>query len=193
MGKKSEKIVNSTIKLFIENGVKKTTMDEIAGRANVSKVTIYKYFGDKDSFYLEISKKIFTHYANALDSIDNSDNRLDEKLFVCMDILMDFTNSGKYDLCYELSMYNDNIEKEYILYQKKYRETLNNLIDQGKGIGIIRKDVDTDKVYYYIDMGIAYYQNNLEYRKKMQHDIKFQKEFMEFFIKNIFIDIQGLI
>jgi AcrR family transcriptional regulator len=52
MNIKAEKILNTTIKLFIHEGVKKTTMDEIAEKANVSKVTIYKYFIDKDTLYL---------------------------------------------------------------------------------------------------------------------------------------------
>ena len=37
MNKKAKKILNSTIRLFIRDGVKKITMDDIAENSNASK------------------------------------------------------------------------------------------------------------------------------------------------------------
>ena len=51
MNKKENKILNTTINLFIRDGIKKVTMDDIAEYAKSSKVTVYKYFVDKDTLY----------------------------------------------------------------------------------------------------------------------------------------------
>ena len=59
MNKKADKILDTTIRLFIRDGIRKITMDDIAENSHVSKVTIYKYFVDKDSLYFEVSKHIF--------------------------------------------------------------------------------------------------------------------------------------
>lgn len=193
MNNKSEKILDATIKLFIKNGVKKTTMDEIAEYANVSKVTIYKYFGDKNSLYLSVGSSILDHYIKALNSIVSNENELNQRILSYIDILADFTNSGKLSLCFELSKYNDRIEIEYAAYLKNYKNVLVRLIKEGKKENKIREDIDNNSIFYYIDMSVSYYQQNLEYRKKMQKNIKFQKEFMKFYVSNIFIDTVGIL
>ena len=49
--KKIESILQNAEKLFIKYGFNKVTMDSIAYEANVSKVTLYKYFPDKHHLY----------------------------------------------------------------------------------------------------------------------------------------------
>ncbi len=47
-----EKIIEAGIEEFAENGLEKTAMSGIAKRAGVSVGVIYKYYEDKDSFFL---------------------------------------------------------------------------------------------------------------------------------------------
>jgi AcrR family transcriptional regulator len=42
-----EKIVHAALALFFEQGIKKTSVAEVAHRAGVTRVTVYRYFADK--------------------------------------------------------------------------------------------------------------------------------------------------
>jgi AcrR family transcriptional regulator len=188
MNKRANRILNTTINLFLRDGIKKITMDDIAENSKVSKVTIYKYFVDKDTLYFEISKHIFSNYIEQLKSTISSDDVLIKKLYAFLDIISDFTNSGKFALCKELAKYNNTIETEYAMYLKTYKRSMLTLIDEGIENGLIKKNLDRDKIFFYIDMGVVYYQQSSEYRNKMLGDMDFQRQFMLFYINNIFTD-----
>lgn len=186
MNKKADKILNTTVRLFIRDGIKKITMDDIAENSNVSKVTIYKYFVDKDSLYLEVGRHIFSNYTEQLKSAIASGEALIKKLYDFLDIISDFTNSGKFELCRELAKYNNAIEAEYDLYLQTYRRAMLALIDEGIKNGLIKSKLDRDMIFHYIDMGVVYYQQSPEYRNKILGNSDFQKQFMLFYISNIF-------
>ena len=188
MNKKADKILSTTIKLFIRDGVRKITMDDIAENSNSSKVTIYKYFVDKDSLYFEVGKHIFSSYTKQLESTVACDEPLIKKFYVFLDIISDFTNSGKFELCRELIKYNSAVENEYDLYLQTYRRALLTLIDEGIKNGLIKETLDRDMVFHYIDMGVVYYQQSPSYRSKMLSDSDFKDKFMRFYVDGIFID-----
>lgn len=48
-----EQVLEAAIALFAERGLEATSMDAIAGRAGVSKATIYNHWADKDALCLE--------------------------------------------------------------------------------------------------------------------------------------------
>jgi TetR/AcrR family transcriptional regulator, mexJK operon transcriptional repressor len=52
--RKSRAIVEAATTVFLRNGYRGASMDEIAARAGVSKQTIYKRFPDKESLFAEI-------------------------------------------------------------------------------------------------------------------------------------------
>ncbi|QMS85512.1 TetR/AcrR family transcriptional regulator [Candidatus Xianfuyuplasma coldseepsis] len=52
--RKINSIIEQASRLFVRNGYHKVTMESIAQYANVSKVTLYKYFNDKQMLYEHI-------------------------------------------------------------------------------------------------------------------------------------------
>lgn len=46
---KREKILDAALSLFIEFGLRRNTMEDVANRAGVGRATVYRRFGDKDS------------------------------------------------------------------------------------------------------------------------------------------------
>jgi AcrR family transcriptional regulator len=48
-----EKIIFSALTLFSERGIKKTSLEEVAYQAGVSRVTVYRYFANKRDLVLE--------------------------------------------------------------------------------------------------------------------------------------------
>ncbi|MES0329513.1 MAG: TetR/AcrR family transcriptional regulator, partial [Dehalococcoidales bacterium] len=43
----SERIVLAALGLFLLQGISKTTIGEVSGQAGVTRVTVYRHFGDK--------------------------------------------------------------------------------------------------------------------------------------------------
>jgi TetR/AcrR family transcriptional regulator, mexJK operon transcriptional repressor len=52
--RKRRAILDAATTLFLSKGYLETSMDEIAGRARVSKQTVYKHFADKERLFSEI-------------------------------------------------------------------------------------------------------------------------------------------
>ncbi len=190
--KKSERIFEAAVKLFLTHGIKKTTMDEIAQSANVSKVTIYKYYGDKDAFYGAVGQTILEAWFSRLKAEAESDKELTDRMTRFVGVMTSFVDSGHLGLCIDLAKMNSEIEDDYGQYQHAYRELILRLIEEGKQHHIICEEVDNEILYYYIDMGISYYQHNLEYREKMSHR-DFQVNFMTFIWSNLFSDYSKFI
>jgi TetR/AcrR family transcriptional regulator, mexJK operon transcriptional repressor len=51
---KRERVVSSAAKLFLDDGYGATGMDAIAKEADVSKATVYSYYGDKASLFADV-------------------------------------------------------------------------------------------------------------------------------------------
>ena len=49
--RKRRAIVEAATTLFLENGYRGTSMDQIAAVARVSKQTVYKHFSDKEALF----------------------------------------------------------------------------------------------------------------------------------------------
>lgn len=186
MNSKYSKILNTTIKLFINNGIKKTTMDEIAESANVSKVTIYKYFGDKDSLYHIVGKSILDEYSDRMKEQLNQDNDISIKLANIMDSLSELIITNKLTLCKELSKLNNKLDINYTKFNTSYKDVVMQLISDGKNQGIIKQNIADEYIFHYIDMGLTYFETNTKYRDKITNDENFKSEFMEFLLSNIF-------
>lgn len=44
-----DRILQAAIALFVEQGIRKVSMDDVAARSGVSRVTLYRYFGDREA------------------------------------------------------------------------------------------------------------------------------------------------
>lgn len=186
--KKRKKILESAICLFLNNGIKKVTMDEIAAHSNVSKVTIYKYFGDRECFYEHICETIFDRFYDEIERQHNTEKFLTQRMISCTYVLIDFITSGNLSLCLELSKLTEYARKKHEVFNIKIKKIIVSQIKEGKELNLVRRDISDAVIYHYIDMGLNYFQNNLEYRKKIMTDLTFSKEFMTFIWSNIFIN-----
>lgn len=75
-----ERIKETALQLFLTRGVDQVSMDEIAEAANVSKVTIYKYFHSKEVLHKEVVNLYADQVIAATEAIVNSDLDFMEKL-----------------------------------------------------------------------------------------------------------------
>jgi AcrR family transcriptional regulator len=60
-------ILASAQKLFLQNGLEKTSMVEIARAAGITKVTLYRYFADREPIANEIAEQMLNKIAESAD------------------------------------------------------------------------------------------------------------------------------
>ena len=78
--KKVDSILLNASRLFVQHGYHKVTMESIAQYANVSKVTLYKYFNDKQVLYEHILKEIYLSEYNEIVEVIKSNMPYEEKI-----------------------------------------------------------------------------------------------------------------
>jgi AcrR family transcriptional regulator len=62
-----DKLVEAAEALFARNGVRGTTMEQIAEAAGVSKVTVYGYFPDKDAVFAAVGEAVSERILRAVE------------------------------------------------------------------------------------------------------------------------------
>ncbi|MDD5016725.1 MAG: TetR/AcrR family transcriptional regulator [Eubacteriales bacterium] len=186
---KQKSIIEAAIELFLKYSAKKTTVDDIAKKACVSKVTVYKYFSDKNNLYGSVCSHIVTHYYNKLEQQIASDMPLIEKMAVFVSVLTGFIKTGQKSLCIQLGEQNSEAEKEYTLFNNKEKDLMIQLIKQGKEEELIYVDIDDESIYHYINMGLCYFEHDTDYRERILHDTDFRQAFMSLIWRHVFTDI----
>jgi AcrR family transcriptional regulator len=75
-----ERIKQTALELFVRCGADQVSMDEIASRADVSKVTIYKYFHSKEALFKAVIDLYVDETLAATEKLLESDQDFFEKL-----------------------------------------------------------------------------------------------------------------
>jgi AcrR family transcriptional regulator len=57
-------ILDAAEQLFLQNGLEKTTMSELANQAEITRVTLYRYFANRDAIALEIQVRMMNKIAS---------------------------------------------------------------------------------------------------------------------------------
>ena len=61
-------IIDSAHEVFLEYGYKKTTMDDVAARLNITRSALYYYYRNKDDLFLAIMENAFRDYKEKIDN-----------------------------------------------------------------------------------------------------------------------------
>lgn len=185
---KRRKILNNAVKLFIENDIKKVTMDDIAGRSNVSKMTVYKYFTDKENLYLHVGRSLIENCMKDMQAQYELNEDAAGRLTGCIEVFIDFICRDYLSICLKLAPLNENICEEIKTFNAYVREIILKLILEGQEKNLVRRDVGEECLYHYVNMALSYFQHDLEYRKKATEEPLFKNDFMVFLWSNIFLD-----
>jgi AcrR family transcriptional regulator len=146
-----EHIQNIALDLFISRSIDQVNMDEIAARAKVSKVTIYKYFHSKE----ELHKKVFTRYfkeiLDATEKLLDSDMDFMEKFKITLGakaIFPKVVDSLSFFEVFENVHPIDPMDPESSP-KNKIRELMYRFYEQGKREGYIDHSLPFDLLYLY--------------------------------------------
>lgn len=148
---KKESIINSARELFIKRGITDVSISEIAAKANVSQVSIYNYFGDKNSLAKEVLISYIDSLVNEYDEILESNIPFEEKLKIII--------TKKYDAVTNLSKtsfssyaWQDKTLKD--IYSEaanlKIRAIFMKFIQKGKSEGYISKAIPDEAILSFL-------------------------------------------
>jgi AcrR family transcriptional regulator len=145
-----ESIINAAKELFYEKGFQVTTMEDIAAAAELSKGTLYLYFGSKDELYVTIILEGFQIIDERLKEIESRDMDLVDKGKAMFMTFIDFCMENRE--YFRITQYflgeqaRRNLPEELVTRVSMdtigLLEHVARLVQQGKKTGLLRKDID---------------------------------------------------
>ena len=98
---KKQSLLTAARELFIENGVAKTSIDQIASRAQVAKGTFYLYFRDKEDLLQALIYRISCHVLDEAYRVMDSRRTEDftENVILFADAIIEYFKHNRLQLC----------------------------------------------------------------------------------------------
>lgn len=158
---KKEAIINAAGALFTSRGITDVAISEIAAKANVSQVSIYNYFGDKNALAREVLIKYLDHIIEGYDEILQKEIPFSEKLKIIMEKKIEAVNAYGESFFNKFAWDDKN-------FQQIYKEAINNkaisiytkFIEQGKKEGVIVKDIPDDVILHFLLSCVSFMQQS---------------------------------
>lgn len=167
--KKKESIMKAAFELFISYGFQKVSVAEIAKKANVSQVTIYNYFGDKDSLFKSVFYNYMDEKIGEAEALVDSDIPFPEKL---RRLLLEKTEeAARTEKAFISADFQDPALLELIEHFGKTRSfpMFIKLLEEGKKEGYIDKNISAGAVIMYFNTFKALLDNPEFFKEENRH------------------------
>jgi AcrR family transcriptional regulator len=157
-----EKIMKTTFEMLKTWDLNKIRIADIAKTAEVSQVTIYNYFGSKESLMREVFKNYINNSFNEFLEYMNGEHTFKEKIEWIILQERESTNTITPNMIDQLLINDQEIaqflDKEY---NEKIIPVLLQFIEDGKKNGEISSNISTQGLMMYINVSMKYYQEFL--------------------------------
>jgi AcrR family transcriptional regulator len=141
-----ERILQNTLELFKIQGVDQVSMDEIAAKAAVSKVTIYKYFHSKEALQREVIKRYIDEIMAATEKALDSQMDIIEKLKIIM-----LTEANAPQLADSQAL-SEILETDDQSLKNQIRGLMHKIYEQGKREGYIAENLSFELLDMYAEI-----------------------------------------
>lgn len=163
---KKRNILRAALDLFMEYGVQKVSIAEIANKANVSQVTIYNYFESKHNLINQAIIYYIDQEWMGYERLLHSDKPFPEKI---KQIIFNKKETARqiHDDFYQYFMQEYSEGNNYMerLYEEKALPRFIELFNEGKKEGFIDPDLSNEAIVFYIEMMKEYMQREDVYPK----------------------------
>ena len=150
---KHRQIIQTGQRLFFKFGIKRVTVEEICKEANVSKMTFYKHFKNKNELVKEITKLIMEVNLNKYrEFMSRTDISFEEKIRQTIEMKMEGTSDISDAYFDDYMIHSDPELATFIQTEsaKVYKEVLNDYMDAQKR-GEIRQDIKPEFIQYFMN------------------------------------------
>ncbi|MGD7044393.1 TetR/AcrR family transcriptional regulator [Jeotgalibacillus proteolyticus] len=163
---KKQNILEAALRLFMDFGIQKVSIAEIAKTAKVSQVTIYNYFDNKH----KLIHDVFIYYVDQsfekFEMIIKSEAPFHEKIqqiiFNKQAVASQLNEEFYQHLMQEYSKEGNYIER---IYNEKAVPYFSKLFQEGKEQGYIDQDLSNEAIMFYVQMLKDYVQREDVYAK----------------------------
>jgi AcrR family transcriptional regulator len=147
MDEKIDRILSESLRLFMKNGIRSISMDDIAKELGMSKKTIYLYVANKTELVEMVLDFMREKESNiCFDGDIKNMNAIDILLAVSRNVSRHMKDLNPIN-AYELQKYYPSIYREFIIKKRDHvYTTLKQNFEQGIAEGIYRNDLDIDLV-----------------------------------------------
>ena len=153
--------LSKAAQLFIENGAKTVTMDDIARAFGISKKTLYQKYKNKEELLEEVLTYTLEEVIDRLQYLDDSIENAIERMF-CRDEEIDKVSHANNNIliCQLLKYYPAIFHKHMLNFSSKFSEVLVHNIEKGRQQGLYREDVNAEiyaKIFFQLVMSYDSY------------------------------------
>lgn len=142
-----EKILHSSLLMFMKFGIRSVSMDDLSAQLGISKKTLYQYFSDKNSLVLEATRTYFDNErCIGLEIVNKNPNPIDQLLLLYNHILKQVAGFNP-NLIYDLLKYHIAAWDELKGYRDHFiRENTFQNLQNGITQGYYRQDIHIEIV-----------------------------------------------
>ena len=146
-------IIQTAKDLFLEQGVQKVQMQDVADAAGIGIATLFRYFPKKEYVVIAATNVITDEMATDIAKIGEQTMPAYEKIEKILDYYMDGTKDPQlrlakffesFDLYEKIAEESPEQSAEYFFTRSKVAGALLTLAEQGKQDGSLRQDVDLE-------------------------------------------------
>jgi len=169
--------------LFIENGAKSVTMDEIAKEFGISKKTLYQKYKNKEELLEEVLQYKLQELIERFQYLDDNIENAIERMFCRDEVIDNVSHSNNNILIRQLLKYYPAIFHKHMLnFSSKFSEVLVHNIEKGRKQGLYRADFDPEfyaKIFFQLVMS---YDSSPYFNVEMFSREYFMQEAMMFYL-----------
>ncbi|MFB9844692.1 TetR/AcrR family transcriptional regulator [Mucilaginibacter ginsenosidivorans] len=138
-----ERIIEGSLELFLQAGIKSVTMDDIAKHLGMSKKTIYQFFKDKNELVIALIKKRLKDDEDDMAEIIGKSSNVIEEMINMMKCSEEIFSRANPIVIHDLQKYHPDAWKEFQNFKSEVIvRTLEELLTKGIAQGYIRPDID---------------------------------------------------
>ena len=145
-----EAIIRESIKLFLSNGYRGTSIKAIMEAVNVGSGTIYWYFKNKEEILITIVQKFEKELVEGLmQAVSSRDGNFARKYRALHRYTTEYARDNKdlsivfFTLLNEIVGTDTKAEKEVKRIYERFRSFVEIMLEEGKKDGSVRRDVDS--------------------------------------------------
>lgn len=135
--------ISKVTDLFLENGPKAVTMDDVAKEFGMSKKTLYQMYKNKDALLEDVMEYKLNHIIERVRAFENNTENAVERMF-CRDEQIEKaveTNNSMF-IKQLLKYYPTIFQKHMVNFSAKFTEIMINNINKGREQKFYREDFD---------------------------------------------------
>ncbi len=141
------KIMEGARKLFLNNGIRSVSMDDVARSQGISKKTLYQYVDNKTDLLKQILDSMMLHVKQKIQQIENMNLNAIDILLEMSKVVGERIMKFNPIISFELEKYYPAIYEEYKSVKKQMmRDFIKHNIEKGKEEGIYRSDLNSEVV-----------------------------------------------